>query len=171
MVEILKVLFNFFLWLWEQWCRCNLTLTTQDIWAWGLAGDSWRSIYINPPGAASLLPSPSPLSFFFLVCMAERVQPQRELWVIKKRARSKGLGGCGLGDHETCGGPFPTGFSQQKVRLVRTSVCLCACRMKASWLWEICIFYITLPFFSSCQSISNQFCLCIVNVMLKLQSL
>lgn len=95
--------------------------------------------------------------------MAERVHPQRAFWVFKKRARSKGLGGCGLCDHEACG-PFPAVFSQQKVCLVRTSVCLCVCRMKASGLWEnnwlhtaICIFWVTPFFFFNCQSISKQF--------------
>lgn len=45
----------------------DATLATRDIWARGLAEDGWRSIYITLPGASSLLPSPRPLSHFFLL--------------------------------------------------------------------------------------------------------
>lgn len=139
----LKSSFNFFFflsWLWAQWCRRDLTLTTQDIWACGLTGDSCRSIYITPPKPllflSSSLPYPAPTKIYFFLLLpykkTERVSPQRAFWVIKKRARSKRLGGCGLGDREACG-PFPAVFSQQKVRLVRTSVCLCVGRMKVSF--------------------------------------
>lgn len=129
-------------------CEISGSQPTQDIWAWGLAGDGWRSIYITLPGASSLLPSPFPLSFFFfyLVNMAERAHPERASWVFKRRAWSEGLGGCGICDHEACG-PFPAVFSQQKVCLCRNQrvfVCMQYERLLENNLWHTAIFYITL---------------------------
>ena len=70
----------------------DATFATHGIWAWGLAGDGWRSIYITLPRASSLFFFPSPhLFFFYLVNMAERAHPEKASWAFKMRAWSEGV--------------------------------------------------------------------------------